>query len=465
MRSPSFARIRDAAGAFAIHRVLRERESWSRDRLLAFQHAKLRDLVAYASRHSPFYRERFGGEIAPHEVELTRLPPTDRAVITAHFDDVLTRRDVTLEALEAHLASLSHGTGARADALLHDGLRVMTSGGSSGKRGVFVYDRAAWRVALAGVLRWTDMMGLRPRLPRRRRVAAIGAPDAKHMTFRMAVGMDFGLHDVVRVAATEPLDAIVRALSAHQPEFMNSYPTVLAMLAEEQLRGRLSLRPEGLCTSSELRTPEMTARIREAFGVTPFDCLGMTETGITAVDCREHAGLHVFEDLCVYEVVDEANHAVPSGTPGARVLVTNLFNRTLPLIRYEITDLVTLDARPCSCGSPFARLTALEGRSDDILVLPGLTRETVSLHPIHVRGVMSATPEVLEYQIVQRGRRIEASVRLRENGEPSLPETLRAALEARLREHGAAAEVVVDVVAHLAREGGAAKQKLVRRVT
>ena len=64
-----------------------------------------------------------------------------------------------------------------------------------------------------------------------------------------------------------------------------------------------------------------------------------------------------------------------------------------------------------------------------------------------------------------RRDRIEASVRLRENGEPSLPETLRAALEARLREHGAAAEVVVDVVAHLAREGGAAKQKLVRRIT
>ena len=61
-----------------------------------------------------------------------------------------------------------------------------------------------------------------------------------------------------------------------------------------------------------------------------------------ACDCDRHAGMHVFEDLVHVEVVDDDGRAVPDGTPGSRILVTNLVNRTQPLIRFELTDLVTV---------------------------------------------------------------------------------------------------------------------------
>ena len=69
----------------------------------------------------------------------------------------------------------------------------------------------------------------------------------------------------------------------------------------------------------------------------------------------------------ILEPVDEHGRAVPPGHTGHRVLLTVLHSRTMPLIRYELSDQVGLDPTPCACGMPFARLKTLEGRSGDIL--------------------------------------------------------------------------------------------------
>ena len=82
----------------------------------------------------------------------------------------------------------------------------------------------------------------------------------------------------------------------------------------------------------------------------PFDGYASTETGMLASECDRHAGMHVFEDLVHIEVVDDDGRAVPDGTAGSRMLVTNLINRTLPMIRFELTDLVTIAPGPARAG-------------------------------------------------------------------------------------------------------------------
>jgi phenylacetate-coenzyme A ligase PaaK-like adenylate-forming protein len=91
---------------------------------------------------------------------------------------------------------------------------------------------------------------------------------------------------------------------------------------------------------------------------------------------------------------------VPDGEPGARLLVTNLFNRTLPLIRYELDDLVTLSPDPCPCGRPLRVIAALEGRSDDILRLPGASGGTVAVHPHALRSPLARFGEVAQCRVV-----------------------------------------------------------------
>jgi phenylacetate-coenzyme A ligase PaaK-like adenylate-forming protein len=355
--------------------------------------------------------------------------------------------------LTEHLATV------QGDELLDDNFRVMCSSGSSGPKAVFVYDRAAWRDGfLPGSLRMTRLTGISPRLPRRPRLAAIAAPDGKHMTFRGGSSMDVGLFIAKRFPATLPLEPLCAQLTAYQPEHVLGYPSMLALLAEEQTAGRLRIAPKSITTSSELRTPAVTERIRAAWNVHPFDCLGLTETGIAAVDCEHHSGLHIFEDLAIVEVVDANNREVPFGTPGAKILVTNLYNRVQPIIRFEVSDLVTITDAPCPCGITFRRITALDGRSDDMIEIGA-----VRIHPIHIRGVLASDSRVLQYQVTHEPARLDVQVVLGADAGAQTTDELSTRLATTVRSHGADLPVVVRQVLAITREAGAGKLKLVRR--
>jgi len=79
-------------------------------------------------------------------------------------------------------------------------------------------------------------------------------------------------------------------------------------------------------------------------------------------------GLHLFEDLAVTEVVDGDNQPVPPGVPGEKVLVTVLFGRTQPLIRYEMSDSITSSDRVhCPCGRPYPLIEGVQGRVEEAL--------------------------------------------------------------------------------------------------
>ncbi len=147
----------------------------------------------------------------------------------------------------------------------------MTTSGSSGRKGLFVYDEPGWQAIMAQFFRYNAMVGVRPRLPRRLRIAAIGGASPVHMTRQVSATSSIGVHRVLSLPVTLPVERLVEVLNRFQPEFMNVYPSVGMMLAEEQLAGRLHLSLANMSTSSEMRTPEMTERIVEAFGVRPFD--------------------------------------------------------------------------------------------------------------------------------------------------------------------------------------------------
>src|SRR4029079_19115348 len=130
------------------------------------------------------------------------------------------------------------------------------------------------------------------------------------------------------------------------------------------------------------------AMATRAWGVPPFNVYAATETGGIAAECARHRGLHLFEDLIIPAVVDDQYRPVPAGQPGDRLLVTVLFSRTLPLIRYEMTDRVTLATQPCPDGLPFRLLASIEGRTDDILTLPAAEGGTIRIHPVVFHRVL-----------------------------------------------------------------------------
>lgn len=449
-------RARDVATALARRVALTRREHGPRAQLMAFQRRQLDALIADVGRRSAFYREHWGPAFR-RAVPLEALPPVKKPELMARFDDAVTDPRLRFDAIATHLEHID------GDPLYLDEYRVLCSAGSSGKKGVFVYDRDEWRTFLAGVFRWMRLVGVRPGLPRRR-VASVGAPDGKHMTYRGAVSVDMGLFHTLRVSASVPLREIVERLGAHQPEYIMAYPSIAAMLAVEQLEGRLDIRPRVISTSSEVCTEEMREQIRRAWGIEPYNLYALTETGLAAVDCEHHAGLHLFEDLCVIEIVGDDYRPVPVGQPGTRALVTNLYNRTLPMIRVEVSDILSEIDGTCACGRSLRRIRAVEGRSDDVLSLPGTGGGVVRVHPIHLRSALAAQPAVLQYRITLRPDELEVELVLASGARPlEVATAMERILRERLSQQGAAPPPLrVHPVTEIAREPGAGKLKLVR---
>ena len=418
------SRLVDLARATGAMKAARPRERWPAERMREHQAQAVDELVRHAVARSPFYRDRYAGLVGDRRVELAALPPLDKATLMANLDGALCEPRLRGVDLRAHAGD--------ARPLLGD-YHVMTSSGSTGTPSLYVYSRADWTGILALFLRYSEMAGLRPRIPRVR-IAAIGAPTVASMTRRTAHAVDVGLHRVLALSAADPLPHLVDRLNRFQPQVINAYASTAALLADERLAGRLRVAPRLVSTTSELRTAEMGERIERAFGAPPHDLFGSSE-GLWGFDCEHHRGIHLFEDWCVVENVDADGRSVPDGEPGERVLVTNLFNRTLPLIRFELSDVVAVDRGPCPCGRTLARVSAIRGRSADVLRLAGAGGRSVPVHPSRF-GAVAAHPAVRELQIVQRGELIVLRLALREGADPAAPGRLTAAMVQSLSEAG-----------------------------
>lgn len=387
--------------ALRIAKELESHDRWSIERLRAHQRERLLGIVRYAAANSPYYRERFTGIELSEDLDLRALPRLDKATMLENFDGLVTDRRLTLAGVERHLTELE-GVESRTEPLLFSEYRVMASGGTSGRRGVFVYGRDDWTEILAGgpLRAGKAYFDIAPRFPRRRLVT-IFADHPLHMTGRLNRSLDVGAHRFLRLDARAPVGELVKALNAFRPESLSTYPSTAALLAERQLAGELQIHPQTTITSGEVRTPETKERIVAAWNRTPFNNYGVTETGsTTAAECDRHAGLHLFEDQVLMEIVDDDYQPVPDGEPGSRLLVTNLFNRTQPLIRYELNDLVTVSPDPCPCGRPFPLLKSIEGRSDDVLEMPARNGGTIKVHPLTLRSPLAGVSGLSEYKIV-----------------------------------------------------------------
>jgi phenylacetate-coenzyme A ligase PaaK-like adenylate-forming protein len=131
----------------------------------------------------------------------------------------------------------------------------------------------------------------------------------------------------------------------------------------------------------------------------------MSEGGGVGIPCQL-ARSHLSEDLVIVEPVDEDGLPVAPGERSAKVYLTNLFNRALPLIRYEITDEVTILSEPCPCGSAHRGVADIQGRLDDAFVYDGRR-----VHPHVFRSALARHAGVVEYQVCQTEHGAHITVR------------------------------------------------------
>ena len=431
------------------------RDRWARDQLLAYRDERLRALLRHATAASPYYREVLGPDAASGAVPLAELPTLPKATLMDNFDRIVTDPRLRRADLDAHLA------GPDPAKPYLGSYRVFATAGTTGLRGLFVYSAEEFASWIATCLRGMTSWGVTPAT----RMAGIGSPSPLHISQQVYATLLAGRpSSAPQVTVTTPLPELVAALNAYQPQALTAYASIAAQLAEEQLDGRLRIAPTVVGTTSEVLTADMRRRIRDAWSLEPLDFYGTTEATVPAAGRQGQVGMDILEDLVVLEVVDQHNRPVPPGTPGHKVLLTNLVNHAQPLIRYELTDSVTIDGGPNPLGLPYARIAAIDGRSDDIITFPAASGGEVAVHPFRLRAPFAGLPEVRQYQIHHGQAGLHVRVVLRPTAPPDTLARVRTALTRELQAAGATPPPIqVTPVPTIQREGGhGAKLKLIQ---
>ncbi len=337
------------------------------------QQRNIRAMLDHAVARSQFYRQLYRSRDAEELLKnsFSSLPMTDKQAIMENYDSVVTYPQIKRAALERHVTSASPGTPYRG------GFRAVHTSGSSGTIGIFLYDAVGWDTLKALVLaRCTDFsIGLR-----RKRLAFIGATDGHYAGVTLASDAPRLMVNYLHVSVNEPTSAMTTRLNRFQPDDLRGYPSGLAVLADEQLAGRLAIRPKNIVSSAEPLDEKTCRLVEEAFGVMPYNFYAASESIGIAQDCSEHNGLHVFNDLHVVELVDDKGEPVKPGKEGY-VILTNLYNRCQPLIRYRMHDMASYAGHECSCGSPFPLLKAISGRREELIWVEDGSGAFEVIHP------------------------------------------------------------------------------------
>jgi phenylacetate-CoA ligase len=148
-----------------------------------------------------------------------------------------------------------------------------------------------------------------------------------------------------------------------------------------------------LCTAMPLPHHERET-LQSVFGAAVFDRYGSEELSLIATECEAHEGLHINTDSLAVEVVPDG-----ISNDGGRIVVTDLWNRGMPLIRYDLGDRVVLEPKPCSCGRTDPLLRTVTGRVADYLWTPDGRRVSGAAITEHFAELF---PDVEQVQIVQR---------------------------------------------------------------
>src|SRR6266511_4468106 len=371
---------------------LRKHENWTRQQLEAYQAGALHHLRQYAYERSPFY-QKF------HKVLIGRplheLAVMSKAMMMVHFDELVTDRSLHLKEVRAF------ATQGEAGQRYKNRYWVNATSGSSGQPGFFLFDEAEWTYILASFARGQEWSGVRINLTQRQRMATVASISPWHMSSQVSATVKSWWRPSLRIPASQPLSKTVEELNQWQPEVLVSYASMAGILAEEQLAHRLRIQPQVVYAASEVLTSQTKKLVKEAWGNEPFNQYVATETASIAAEHQSCRHMHFFEDLVVTEIVDEHYRPVPPGEYGAKILVTTLFSRTQPLIRYELNDSVRMTTESHNCGMPFAVLESIQGRVEDSLTLPAISGGEVIVRPLVINRIMDIVP-VSGWQVIQQ---------------------------------------------------------------
>ncbi len=366
------------------------------------QTSRFTELLAHTRAASRFYHHLYRN-LPAEGIALRDLPVVAKPELMAAFDDWVTDPSITRAGVEAFTSDPT-----LIGSLYRDEFFVCSSAGTTGLPGLYVYDLSAINIhraiSVARIQRtWfgtAEWMRLAQRGFRWAAVFGTGGHYVGAGWIELERRRDVFRAGAFRVfSAQQPLAKLVEALNFFDPAMLTGYPSALELLAEEQVAGRLDLRPALLECGGESLSLDAAARMMHAFGCPVRNLYSASECLTMAFSCDQD-WLHVNSDWVILEPVDEDFRPTPPGEPSHTVLLTNLANWVQPLIRYDLGDSLLVRPDQCPCGSPLPAIR-VAGRHDDVLQLQGADGSIVKILPLAIGTVIEEAAGVHRSQLIQ----------------------------------------------------------------
>jgi|WetSurMetagenome_2_1015567.scaffolds.fasta_scaffold131987_1 phenylacetate-CoA ligase len=376
---PLYEGVLRRRGIYDRYRRLSEAPALGIDELREMQRRKLNDLVVYCNEHVPFYRELFAEHgVDPRgvfDVEALRAKEifTSKPIVRSAGDSILSREFVK------------------------EDLHNSATSGSTGTPVLFYMSRDNWCLRMATKYRSEDWIGKPLGTPatliwghkpvRTRRAIFKNSLYWAFQNYQFLSAFDIG---------EESLVAAVASIRRHGSRFIESYVTVVYLMAKAI--AKYGLEPpklDGIVVGAERLYDFQKEEIERSFRCSVFNRYGATEFSNVASECEKREGLHVNMDNLWVEVVDGDDRPV-TGQVGD-IVVTDLENRAMPLIRYRIGDRGVMTDAACSCGRSFPMLREVVGRDSETMKTEG-GRE---IHDMYFLWKLSRAPGLVRFRVTQ----------------------------------------------------------------
>lgn len=363
----------------------------------------LADVVRFARKHVPFYREQWSERSPVRGIEdFSELP-------------VMTRNELA-DAFEILRSEIIHPQAPP--------IAVVSTTGTSGPPVRVLHGKGSRQWICAAYQRQARWFRQEPKglFAKIRLAEQLGTgPDGKKLadgeTARLPawslIGHFFETGPEVHFCATNPIDAQLDWIRAQNPTYLMTFPGLMEELALANACRPICESLRSMVGVSSLMTPGMRDRIEKAFGIPIDQNYGLNEVGIIAARCRS-GRYHAHVEMCHIEILDDDDRPVAPGETG-RIVVTALQNRVMPVIRYDTGDLAKAVDGPCPCGRTLPSFADVVGRYRRFAYTPDGTRPRLNglLH-----AIQHMEPELLrnleQYQIRQRkGERFDLYIKTR----------------------------------------------------
>lgn len=377
---PFYETVLRRRGTLAYLREYQANQWRSRDELAAIRWHKLGRLLQYCWQEVPYYRRRWqAAGIAPgdirDEADFAKLPVLTKDDIRANADDLV--------------AAPWRGR-----------LTWKATGGSTGTPLRFGYTHESYERRIAAMWRGYEWAGARMG---RRTLYLWGAPvvasnsahDIKdriyHAAYNRKMLNAFLMSEARMVEYADAIDAF-------RPEIIVSYVAPILRMSEWLIAsGRTPHRPVSILSAAEALSESQRETMERAFGCPVYNTYGCREVMLIAAQCEHREGLHLSADHLHVEL-HEPKSTMRGDAAIGEVLLTDLHNEGMPLIRYANGDMATAGPDACACGRSLPLLARVDGRKLDTLKSPD---GRLMPGEYFVYAFLSV-PHLRRYQVVQR---------------------------------------------------------------